>query len=89
MLFDITMFNILQIWDLKYAFGKPLARQSIQNLFVRILQLAQSVTGANIFGVYEIFVNFGPNPMLRPVPENPYKPNQKKVCFFERGFGEI
>ena len=27
--------------------------------------------------------------MLRPVPENPYKPNQKKVCFFKRGgFGE-
>ena len=39
MWFGITMNNILQIWELKYAFfgGKTLARQSIENLFGRIL----------------------------------------------------
>ena len=56
----------------------PLARQSIENLFGHILLLAQSLTSAIILGVNEIFVNFGPNPMLWPVPENPYEPKQKK-----------
>ena len=31
----------------------------------------QSVTSVNIFGVHDIFLDFGPNPMLRPVPEKP------------------